>query len=185
MNSMSRGYHDSCEKEKRREEETCPTIIKCSCPSSTPIPVLTLGEGITNVELPLAALTLDTSCICDPVVRLDFSTNYVVPVGVSLVGGSVVLRVYKQCKHQQMRVPIGTSWTISGGLAGVEIFEASINSFTICDTDSCKDECCTYTVVATVNSIANVALGASFNNSTLTATVTCRKNCHECNKDRY
>ena len=172
---------EACEEDP--EEEKCPTIIKCSGPSSTPIPVLTLGEGISNVELPLASLTLDTSCICDPIVKLDFSTNYVVPVRVSLVGGSIVLRVFKQCKNQATRVPIGSAWAISGGIAGIEIFEASIASFSTCDTDSCQDGCCTYTVVATVNAIADVAIGAAFNNLTLTAVVTCKNNCHKCKKD--
>ena len=200
MNSMSRRYYDPCkkdcsdnckkhyyDKDDDKKEDECPTIIKCSGPSSTPIPVLTLGEGISNVELPLASITLDTSCICDPIVKLDFSTNYVVPISVSLVGGSIVLRVYKQCRGQATRVPIGTAWAISGGILGIEVFEAAIASFTTCDTDSCRDECCTYTVVATVNAIADVALGAAFNNSTLSAVVTCKNSCHKCKKnhDRY
>lgn len=185
MNSMSRKYYDPCKKDnyRKEEEEKCPTIIKCSCPSSTPIPAITLSEGITgNVELPLASLTLDTSCICDPVIKLDFSTNYVVPIGVLLLG-SITLRVYKQCRNQEMRTPIGTAWALSGGLAGIEVFEASISSFSTCDTDTCGDECCTYTVVATVNAIASLALGAAFNNSTLSAVVTCKNSCHKCKKD--
>lgn len=199
MNSMSKRYNDECRKDNcrkddyrrddyrkddyKKEEEKCPTIIKCSGPSSTPIPVLTLGEGISNVELPLASITLDTSCICDPIVKLDFSTNYVVPISVSLIGGSIVLRVFKQCKNQANRIQVGTSWAISGGLAGIEIFEASIASFSTCDSDFCGDECCTYTVVATVNAIADVALGAAFNNSTLSAVVTCKNSCHKCKEE--
>lgn len=184
MNSMSRGYYDNCRKDSnKKEEDKCPTIIKCSGPSSTPIPAITLGEGITGeVELPLASLTLDTSCICDPVVKLDFSTNYVVPVGVNLLG-SITLRVYKQCRNQATRNLIGTAWAISGGIAGIQAFEASIASFSTCDTDSCGDDCCTYTVVATVNAIATLALGAAFNNSTLSAVATCKKSCHKCRKD--
>ena len=184
MNSMSRRYYDTCKKDNYREEEDkCPTIIKCSGPSSTPIPAITLSEGITgDVELPLASLTLDTSCICDPIVKLDFSTNYVVPIGVLLLG-SITLRVYKQCKGQATRVPIGTAWALSGGLAGIEVFEASISSFSTCDTDTCGDECCTYTVVATVNAIASLALGAAFNNSTLSAVATCKNSCNKCRKD--
>ena len=183
MNSMSKKYNDICRREEEREdrrEDKCPTIIKCSCPNSTPIPAITLSEGITgDVELPLAALTLDTSCICDPVIKLDFSTNYVVPVGVNILG-SITLRVYKQCKNQANRVQVGTSWALSGGLAGIQAFEASIASFSVCDSDDCKEGCCTYTVVATVNAIASIAIGASFNNSTLSAVATCKQSCNEC-----
>ena len=186
MNSMSKRYYDNDERDRRREEEeSCPTIIKCSGPSSTPIPAITISEGISgDVELPLAALTLDTSCICDPTIKLDFSTNYVVPIGVNLLG-SITLRVYKQCKGQSNRIPVGTAWELSGGLAGIEALEASIVSFSTCDSDVCGDGCCTYTVVATVNAIASVALGAAFNNSTLSAVVTCKNSCHKCRREQY
>lgn len=184
MNSMSKGYYSCCGKDNcKKEEDKCQTIIKCSSPNSTPIPAITLSEGITgDVELPLASLTLDTSCICDPVIKLDFSTNYIVPIGVNLLG-SITLRVYKQCKNQATRVPIGTAWAVSGGILGLEAFEASTVSFSTCDSDFCGDECCTYTVVATVNAIASLALGASFNNSTLSAVATCKNSCYKCKKD--
>ena len=56
-----------------------------------------------------------------------------------------------------------------------------IVSFFICDSDSCENDCCTYTAVATVTTgIATAAL--PINNATLGAIATCRESCKECKK---
>lgn len=183
MGSMSRGYHDDQEKVyyERIVEEKCPTIVKCSCSTSTPIPALTIGIGLTgSVDLTLATLNVDTSCICDPNVKLDFTTNYIVPAGL-LVGGTVSLQVFKQCRNQLTPTSVGQPLSLTGGILGVNT--ASIVSFFTCDSDICSNECCTYTVVATVNAVVSIALGASFNRSILSATITCRNSCHKCRRD--
>ncbi|MCF0149130.1 MAG: DUF4489 domain-containing protein [Clostridium sp.] len=170
MNSMSRGYYESCGKEKRREEEKCPTIIKCGCPSSTTIPAATAAGTMFT----LASLTLDTSCICDPSIKIDFASN---PVLTGFVG-TLNLRVFKQCRNQFAPVPVGPTWTISSGAA---VTDARTFSFFICDSDSCDRDCCTYTVVATVVGAATAGTIA-INNSTLGAIATCRESCKECRR---
>jgi hypothetical protein len=173
MNSMSRGYNDPCKKEKR--EEKCPTIIKCGCPSSTPVPAL---AALGTVQLTLASLTLDTSCLCDPKIKLDFTSNLV--AGVAFIG-NMSIAVFKQCRNQFNPVPVGPAWQV-GTLAALS---SQTFSFFVCDSDSCSDnDCCTYTVVATITSTPALAVGVSFNNSTLAATATCganqcEKKCHE------
>jgi len=169
MNSMSRGYYDPCRKEKREEKE-CPTIIKCGCPSSTSVPILAAGGSAT---LTLASLTLDTSCICDPNIKLEFATNLV--AGVAFVG-TMSIQVFKQCKNQFNPVPVGPTWTV-GTLTALS---AQTFSFFICDSDSCNNDCCTYTVVARITSA--VATGTlAINNATLGAIATCGANkCEKC-----
>jgi len=175
MNSMSRGYYDPCRKEKReekREEKKCPTIIKCGCPSSTTIPVIAATD--TNRDFPLASLTLDTSCLCDPKIKLEFASNL---VAVAAFVGTISVQVFKQCRNQFNPVPVGPAWQIGSLVA----LSSQTFSFFVCDSDSCSDnDCCTYTVVARITSA--VATGTlAINNATLGAIATCGANkCEKC-----
>ena len=178
MNSMSRGYYETCGKEKVREEK-CPTIIKCGCPSTVQLPVITTGT--TNVTV--ASLNLDTSCLCDPVISLSFSAAFTSVV--ALVTGGISLQVYKQCRNQISPTPIGPSWPVVGLLETALLIGGPIYpSFTICDTDSCFNDCCTYTVVATITGIVGATVGAAFNNASLSAIATCKESCHSCRQDK-
>ena len=178
MNSWSRNNyesykkeekHENCRKEDRYEdryeEKKCETFIKCGCPNSTTIPAGTAN----TVNTTLATFNLDTSCICDPKVKLDFTSNYVAAGAVS-----IRLQIFRQCKNQLTPVAIGSSWNLTVTGAITETF-----SFFICDQDGCIDrDCCTYTVVAIPNTATTVSV-ISFNNATLAATVTCGENsCH-------
>lgn len=182
MNSMSRGFHNPCKKEEcqkvfcreEEREEKCPTIVKCGCPSSTPI-----NRADKETTFIVASLTLDTSCICDPSIKLEFASNIVIS---NNEGGdekvSLNFRVFKQCKHQENKVPVGGVWNF---LTGEDDISTTF-SFFVCDTDSCFDDCCTYTVVATVaDKLHHGTL--SVNNATLGAVASCRKTCHECRRD--
>ena len=180
MNSMSRRYQEQyrrdCEKDYRkdyeREEEKCPTIIKCGCPSSTPLPVVAAAATTT---ITLASLTVDTSCICDPVIKLDFSSAFTALAAVTI--GGLSLQVFRQCINQITPVPIGPSHPVLGALTAIVLPAAVYTSFTVCDEDTCtNNDCCTYTVVATIAGPLAATVGATFNSSTLTATVTCRSN---------
>ena len=175
MNSWSKNNYEPCKKEeiyygKKYEEKKCETFIKCGCSNSTTIPAGTA----TTVSTTLATLNLDTSCICDPKIKLDFASNYVATGALS-----VRLQIFRQCNNQLTPVAIGSSWNLTVTGAITETF-----SFFICDQDACGDgDCCTYTVVATpIVEIAETS-AISFNNTTLAATVTCGENsCHRrCN----
>ncbi|MGG7142746.1 DUF4489 domain-containing protein [Clostridium nigeriense] len=187
MNSMSNRYYDECKKEREderdhgrereRKEEKCPTIVKCGCPSSTPINKAKEGEKFI-----VASLTLDTSCICDPSIKLEFASNIVISdndSGNHDVG--INFKVFKQCKHQHNPIPVGPVWSFFTDEKDL----STTFSFFVCDSDSCDNECCTYTVVATVADRLNQ--GSLFvNNATIGAIATCKKKCHECKKEhRY
>lgn len=199
MNSMSKGYYNDCRKERKcerdyeeereckrdreerecrreHEEKECPTIVKCGCSTSTPINKA--DEGTTFI---VASLNLDTSCICDPSIKLEFASNIVVSNNNGGHKVSLNFRVFKECKHQKNPIPVGGVWNF---LTDEEDISTTF-SFFVCDSDSCEDECCTYSVVATV--VDKLNNGNLFvNNATLGAVATCKKKCHECKKEhRY
>ena len=169
MNSMSRGYYEPCGKEKRREEK-CPTILKCGCPSSVTIPAGTAAGTVFTI----GSLTLDTSCLCDPRIKLDFASNEVLAAFV----GTINIQVFKQCRNQITPVPIGPVWTLAEAAA---VTSSRTFTFFICDSDSCDNDCCTYTVVATVVGAATAG-ALTINNGTLAAIATCRESCNECRR---
>jgi hypothetical protein len=165
MNSMSRNQNrddrDPCNKEKK----DCQAIVKCGCPSSTTIPVAT----VAGTSFTLASLTLDTSRLENPCVKLEFASNLVATVAFT---GTLSFQVLKLCKGQLTPVPVGPAWTFDL----VALLSSSTFSFFVCDCDSCFDECCTYTVVATVTSAVTVGTLA-INNATLGAIAACGQRC--------
>jgi len=168
MNSMSKGYHnndcDLCKKEKKH----CPTIIKCRCPSSTTIPAAT----VAGTTFTVSSLTLNTYCLCNPCIKLEYASNIVAAAFI----GSISFQVFKLCNNQFNPVPVGPAWSFAGGAVEEEVTSAETFSFFICDCNSCNNECCTYTVVATVNAVTAGVL--SINNATLGAIATCgNSNC--------
>lgn len=167
MNSLPNyNYKDDCDpcKKEKKEKKVCPTIIKCGCPNSTAIPIIA-APGSTFT---LATLALDTSCLKDPCIKLEFATNLVTIAGAT---GTFSIQVFKQCNNQLTALPVGPAWTMTLAATLGETF-----SFFVCDCDcSCFNDCCLYTVVAT-NTTA-IAVGASLNNATLGAIATCSNSC--------
>lgn len=175
MNSMSKGYYNddydhrrkdececvSCRKEKENKCKLCPTIVKCGCPSATTIPPAT----IAGTAFPVSSLTLNTSCLCNPAIKLEFASNLVALIAFT---GTINFQVFKLCRGQTTPVPVGPAWTFNL----VALLSSQTFSFFVCDSDSCFDDCCTYTVVATVTSAVTVGT-LSINNATLGAVATC------------
>jgi hypothetical protein len=139
MNSMSKCHdnHDNC----RKEKDLCPTIIKCSQAGSVTVPPAT----VLGTAFPLTALTLDTSCLKNPCVKLEFASNLVAAVAFT---GTINFQVFKVCRNQSTPVPVGPAYTFN------------------------CDECCTYTVTATITSAVTVGT-LSINNATLGAIAAC------------
>ncbi|MGG7057310.1 DUF4489 domain-containing protein [Clostridium tertium] len=183
MNSMSRGYNDSYGRDRDRERDRdrdrdrdCPTIIKCSGPNSTQIVVTVANPTATAV---IASINIDKSCLCNPITKLEFAT--IISTAANGFAGTVSLRVLKQCRRQLTPTIIGTAWTLN-----VAANTTVPLSFFICDSDcdSCDNDCCTYTVEATITAAGANSGIVTFNNSTLGAISTCKKNCHNCRRDR-
>lgn len=174
MNSMSKYYYkDDCDPcKKEREKKDCPTIIKCSCPSTFNFPVINLDVLGTAPEFQIASLTLDTSCLKDPCVKLEFASTI---SAVAAIDTTLTFQVYKICGNQQFPTPIGPAWTFTSLLA---VGFSNTFSFFVCDCDcSCFKDCCTYIVRVTSNADVALAAGLAINNATLGAIVTCSSSC--------
>lgn len=177
MNSWSKNNYEPCKKEDRyeeryepckKEEKKCETFVKCGFPGTTTIPAAT----VVGTPFTLTSFSLDTSCICDPRIKLDFASNLIT----TAFTGAISIQVFKQCRNQLTPTPVGPSWTYSQEAA---VTAAETFSFFICDQDICGDgDCCTYTVVATVTVVTAGTL--ALNNTTLSAIVSCGEN--SCNK---
>ena len=165
MNSISRGYNEYCGKENRIEEEKCPIIIKYGCPNSSQI-ITTFAEFTSTATI--AAVTVDKSCLCDPITKLEFTTN--ISTVAEGFAGTVSFRVFRQCKNEFVPVAVGPTWSRVITTAGTMIV-----SFFVCDSDLCENDCCTYTVVATATAAVATSAGiVSFINATLGAIATCK-----------
>jgi hypothetical protein len=61
--------------------------------------------------------------------------------------GTINFQVLMLCRNYSMPIPIGQIWTFSQLAA---ITNSNTFSFFICNHDVCSNECCTYSVVATI-----------------------------------
>lgn len=157
MNSKSKCYHDDdCKKQK----EHCPTILKCGYPNSTTIITVPLN---TPTPFTVATLTLNTPRLCNSNILLEFTSNIVIDDLGEFIG-TISFQVFKRCNN--LSVPVGSGWTFSSTMALATTF-----SFFVCDSNCCNDECCTYTVVATINASSFPVDTIYINNATLSALV--------------
>ncbi|WP_312652190.1 DUF4489 domain-containing protein [Aminipila sp.] len=166
MNSNSR-YNDDCDacaKDRkdyyRPRKEACPTIIKCSCPGAVTIPAAT----VVNTTFTPASLTINTSKLESPCAKIEFTSNV---VG-TLFSGTLSFQLFKQCSNQLAPVPVGPAFSYTRAVA---ITTSDTFTFFVCDCDSCFNDCCTYTVVITVNAVTAGVL--SISNATIGAIATC------------
>ncbi|MBU5225204.1 DUF4489 domain-containing protein [Clostridium senegalense] len=150
----------------KKDDRPCPTIIKCGTPSATTIP----AGSVAGTQFTVSSITLNNSCLCRPVTKLEFASNLVAPVAFT---GIINFQVFKLCRGQFAPVPVGPAWTFEL----VALLSSQTFSFFVCDCDSCFDDCCTYTVVATVTSAVTVGT-LNINNANLGAITTCNSsNC--------
>ena len=98
-----------------------------------------------------------------PCIKFEFASNIVTTASVLTLN----LQIFKQCKNQLVPIPVGPVWTFSRLVA---VTESNAFTFFVCDCDICEEECCNYSVVATVVGVATVGV-TSINNATLSAIV--------------
>lgn len=162
---------ECCEPEYCCDKQKCVlrpnrTLLKCSCPGAVTLPTNTTAGTSFN----LTNLNLDTKRFHKPCIKLEFATN-IVSTAASL---TLNFQVFKQCKNQLNPIPIGPVWTFARLLTAFD--EADTFTFFVCDCDSCDDECCNYSVVATVAGLITTGV-TSINNATLSAIVVDNPDC--------
>ena len=148
----------SCERPKKFLKPNR-TILKCGSQGGVSLPALT-AAGSTFT---LASVTVDSKNVKRPCIKFEFASNIVTTAAVLTLN----FQLFKQCKNQITALPVGPIWTFSRTVA---ITDSNTFTFFVCDCDFCSDDCCTYSVVATVAGVATVGVTA-INNATLAALI--------------
>lgn len=170
--SMGKAENQECKESKCCcEENKCVlspnrTLLKCSAPLTTNIPMSTAANTTFN----LANLNIDTSKFHDPCIKFEFAGNILTAAGTLILNFQIV----KQCKYQSTAFPIGPIWTFSRLASSVG--ENDVFTFPVCDCDVCEDECCNYSVVVTIESLETQG-DIDINNATLSALVIDNPHC--------
>lgn len=153
------------------EEENCMlqpdrVLLKCGTPLTTTIP----ETAETGDTFPVASLNLDTDKFRAPCIRFTFAGNLLTAPGTV----TLHFQIFRQCKYQAAAFPVGPVWTFSR--LGTTAEESNLISFAVCDCDVCEDECCNYSVVATVETL-DVPDSIVINNAALTVLVVDQPHC--------
>lgn len=141
------------------------TELKCGCPGAVTLPLATIAGTSINV----ASVTVDTKGFKKPCIKFEFASNIVTTAAIL----SLNFQIFKYCKNQLVPLPVGPVWSFARLVA---ITSSDAFTFFVCDCDECNDECCTYSVTATVTGVATVGVTA-INNATLSAIVVDNADC--------
>ena len=176
MNSNSKIYTDPCSKKHDDECETSRrcirkiekqkfVLLKVGDPTSTPLPAL----SVVGTTITVASLTVNTRELDDPEIKIDFTSNIVLPVGVT-VGTTLTFQVNKFFINPLtplVSVPVGPAFifTVPVAVAFSDAF-----TFFVKDPDDFGCGLVRYTVTVTIGGVA-LAVAASINNATLAAII--------------
>jgi hypothetical protein len=166
-----------CNKLSNKENKT---ILKCGATggATSITPSTLVGSTFT-----VSTLTLNTSCLCDPCVKLEFASTLAYSSPTTIDSTVVNFQVFKLCDNQRNPIPVGPQLVFSvpfttlivppaiPGFSGTSTF-----SFFVCDCDICPHECCTYSVVATT---ATTDASVTITNARLSA-IALDNNCRCC-----
>lgn len=117
-----------------------PSIVKCGNPTSVTIP------QATTLAAPLVVTTvsLDTSCLNNPKIKLQFNSNIIFTSGGAKSGVQMNLQLYRICGNNQ-KIPVGGAWTYAHFATDKDEVNASTFNFDICECEeSCSQGCCLY-----------------------------------------
>ena len=174
MNSKSKSFkcddrcHDKCDHDKCCCHEhkwncdinccnTChctpghplpgPSVLSCGTGTGLAIPAVAPGTQFNPI--PVASVTIDTTCLCSPSVKIDFSSiiNYqallVLAAPVITTPFTVTFQLSKTCDNGS-KIPLG-SWTFTIAILAVAVNITETFAFTHCECHACP-ACCVYTV---------------------------------------
>lgn len=155
------------------------TILKCGSPGGA---ISITPDTLAGTDFTASTLTLDTSCLCNSCVKLEFEST-IAYSSINTINSTVVnFQVFKLCRNQRNPIPVGPQLVFSvpyttliippaePGFSGTSTF-----SFFVCDCDICNHDGCTYSVVATT---ATADASVTITNARLSAIAT--ENCRKC-----
>ena len=156
------------------------SLFSCGRGSGVAIPIPTITNPTFN-PLPVASVTIDSTCLCNPSVKIDFDAliNYqaLITLGATPVLGSpftVTFQLSKTCGNGS-KVALGT-WDFAFGILALAVNITNSFSFSYCECNTCPG-CCVYTVeIVRVSSSTLAGTGvlttesASIRSSSISAT---------------
>ncbi len=125
-----------------------PSILSCGTGTGLAIPAVAPGNPFNPI--PVASVTIDTTCLCSPAIKIDFTSiiNYqaVLTLGEGPILTSpytVTFQLSKTCNNGT-KIALG-SWTFTIALLAVAVNITETFAFTFCECHACP-ACCVYTV---------------------------------------
>lgn len=146
-------HDDDCYLCSKLNHEEKNTILKCGTPGGA---ISITPDTLADTTFTVSTLNLNTSRLCDPCVKLEFTSTIAYSSPTTIDSTAVNFQVYKLCDNNINPIPVGPQLVFSvpfttlidppvePGFSGTSTF-----SFFVCDCDICPHECCTYTVEAT------------------------------------
>lgn len=145
-------HDDDCWSVNKLSHKENKTILKCGAPGGA---ILITPDTLADTTFTVSTLNLNTSCLCNPCVKLEFTSTLAYSSPTTIDSTAVNFQVFKLCDNQRNPIPVGPQLVFSvpfttviepvaPGFSGTSTF-----SFFVCDCDICSHECCTYSVVAT------------------------------------
>ncbi|SFA96701.1 DUF4489 domain-containing protein [Clostridium frigidicarnis] len=123
------------------------SILACGQSNGTSIPIPNPSNSIFH-PLSVASVTLDTTCLCNPSVKIDFNSiiNYQALIGASdtlTTPFTVTFQLNKTC-GDGAKIALGT-WDYSFGDLTLGVNVTNSFGFTYCECNTCP-ACCVYNV---------------------------------------
>lgn len=124
-----------------------PILFECETGSGARVPQVASGTGAVPINEPVGCITIDTTCLKNPMVKFDFC-GIVDLVAVNAADSPIALTftLFKQCDDRE-KVKCG-SWTYVNKDIGAGDESSHSFNFCHCECNSCPG-CCTYSVVLT------------------------------------
>ena len=103
-----------------------------------------LVPGVAGIPIRVTSITVDTSCLQGPEIKLDFVISIAIPAGVTIA--NLTFQVYKLSNNMYQKKSVGPQWTYKKSFVseGTDIF-----TFAVYDNDTFESDCCTYILEAT------------------------------------
>ena len=123
------------------------SIFTCGHGSGVSIPIPTASNP-TSTPIPVANVTIDTTCLCNPSVKIDFNSiiNYQALISLATTLTSpftATFQLSKTCKDGS-KVALGT-WDFAYGSVALAVNVTNSFGFTYCECNTCP-ACCVYNV---------------------------------------
>lgn len=118
-------------------------ILKCGNTVSALIPLQLVPE-IAGIPIRVSNVTVDTSRLQNPKIKLDFVINITIPAGDTIV--SLTFQVFKLCNNMYLKIPVEPKLYYKKSF----VSEATdIFSSFVYDDNILVSKCCTYILEAT------------------------------------